>query len=62
MAKYVSLINWTDEGAKNAGDTVDRAEAAGELAAEMGGSFQAYWTMGSTTSSRSASSPTTRRP
>jgi len=46
MAKYVSLLNWTDEGAKSAGDTVDRAEAAQKLAASMGGSLQVYWTMG----------------
>jgi uncharacterized protein with GYD domain len=46
MATYISLINWTDEGAKNAKDTVDRAEAAEKLAADMGGSFQSYWTMG----------------
>ena len=46
MAKYISLLNWTDEGAKSAGDTVDRAEAAQKLAANMGGSLQVYWTMG----------------
>jgi uncharacterized protein with GYD domain len=46
MATYVSLLNWTDEGAKSAADTVDRAEAAKRLAASMGGSLQVYWTMG----------------
>ena len=46
MAKYISLLSWTDEGAKTAGDTVDRAEAAQKVAANMGGSLQVYWTMG----------------
>jgi uncharacterized protein with GYD domain len=46
MSKYISLVNWTDEGAKHIDGTVDRAEAAEKLAADMGGSFQVYWTMG----------------
>jgi len=46
MSTYVSLINWTDEGAKSASGTVDRAEAAQQLVAGMGGSLQIYWTMG----------------
>ena len=46
MARFISLLNWTDAGAKTAGDTVDRAEAAKKVAAEMGGSLEIYWTMG----------------
>jgi uncharacterized protein with GYD domain len=46
MSTYVSLINWTDEGAKTAASTVDRAEAAQKLAASSGGSMQILWTMG----------------
>ena len=46
MARFVSLLNWTDEGAKTASDTVARAEAAQKAAAEMGGSMEIYWTMG----------------
>jgi uncharacterized protein with GYD domain len=46
MSTYVSLINWTDEGAKTASNTVDRAEAAQKIVADMGGSLQIYWTMG----------------
>jgi uncharacterized protein with GYD domain len=46
MAAYVSLINWTEEGAKAASNTVDRAEAAQKVVADMGGSLQVYWTMG----------------
>ena len=33
-------------GAQTAADTVDRAEAAQKVAAEMGGSLEIYWTMG----------------
>jgi uncharacterized protein with GYD domain len=46
MAKFVSLINWTEQGAKAAGETVQRAEQAKALAASMGGSLEVYWTMG----------------
>lgn len=46
MARFVSLLNWTDQGAKTAADTVDRAEAAQKVAAQMGGSVEIYWTMG----------------
>ena len=46
MSTYVSLINWTDEGAKNAAATVDRADAARQMVADAGGSMQIYWTMG----------------
>ena len=46
MAKFVSLINWTDEGAKTASATVDRADAAKKIAADMGGSIEVLWTMG----------------
>lgn len=46
MAKFVSLINWTDQGAKTASDTVQRAEAAQKVAADMGGSLEVLWTMG----------------
>ena len=46
MSTYVSLINWTDEGVKAFKDTVDRAEAAQQLAGKFGGSFEIYWTTG----------------
>jgi uncharacterized protein with GYD domain len=46
MAKFISLINWTDQGAKTASESADRAEAAQKLAADMGGSMEIYWTMG----------------
>jgi uncharacterized protein with GYD domain len=46
MARFVSLINWTEQGAKDAASTVERADAAKKLAADMGGSLEVYWTMG----------------
>jgi uncharacterized protein with GYD domain len=46
MARFVSLLNWTDHWSKTATDTVNRAEAAQKVAAEMGGSLEIYWTMG----------------
>lgn len=47
MPSYVVLMNWTDQGAKSAADTVDRYEAArGELA-ERGVTIRdIYWTTG----------------
>jgi uncharacterized protein with GYD domain len=47
MPTYVSLINWTDQGIRNAKQTVDRATSAEELAQKYGGSFERlYWTVG----------------
>lgn len=48
MAKYVVLVNWTDQGVRNAKDTVKRARAARQAFESMGvtaGEF--YWTVGS---------------
>jgi uncharacterized protein with GYD domain len=46
MAKYINLLNWTDQGIKTFDGTIDRAEAARKLAADMGGSLEIYWTVG----------------
>jgi uncharacterized protein with GYD domain len=46
MAKYVSLLNWTEQGAKTYGETVARADAAKKVAADMGGSLEVLWTLG----------------
>jgi uncharacterized protein with GYD domain len=47
MANYIALINWTEQGVKAYGNTLDRAEAAAELARKLGGSLnQIFWTMG----------------
>ena len=37
MAKYVILLNWTDQGIKTAKDTVQRADQARQLAESLGG-------------------------
>jgi len=47
MPKYVSLINWTDQGVRNFKDTVDRYEAAQAAMGAGGVAFKdAYWTVG----------------
>jgi uncharacterized protein with GYD domain len=46
MATYISLINWTEQGIGAFRDTVDRAEAAQQLAGKFGGTFEIYWTIG----------------
>ena len=47
MARYIILINWTDQGIKGYKDTVRRAADATGMAGKMGGSFNVYWTLGS---------------
>jgi uncharacterized protein with GYD domain len=47
MPKYVTLINWTDQGVKNYKDAVDRYEAAQKAASAAGARLiDAYWTLG----------------
>jgi len=46
MAKYVSLLSWTEQGVKDFKGTIDRAESARKLAADMGGSLEIHWTVG----------------
>jgi uncharacterized protein with GYD domain len=47
MPTYVVLMNWTDQGAKTAGDTVNRYEAAKSDLAERGVTIKdVYWTIG----------------
>ena len=46
MPSYVSLLSWTEQGATSFKDTVDRAEAARKVAADMGGSIELHWTLG----------------
>jgi uncharacterized protein with GYD domain len=47
MAKFISLVNWTDQGVRNFKASLDRAKAAGELAEKMGGKLtDTYWTLG----------------
>jgi uncharacterized protein with GYD domain len=47
MATYVALINWTDQGIKNAKDTVQRAHAfRGDVERRGGKLLSIYWTQG----------------
>lgn len=47
MPTYVSLVNFTDQGIKNIKQTVERADAAGKLAGDMGGTLEhIFWTVG----------------
>lgn len=47
MATYVILINWTDQGIANAGNTLKRASEAAALIKQMGGKMtDVYWTIG----------------
>ncbi len=47
MAKYVILLNWTDQGIKTAKDTVQRADQARQLAESLGGHADLLlWTVG----------------
>jgi uncharacterized protein with GYD domain len=47
MATYISLINYTDQGIQTVKETIERANAAKQLAANMGGELrEVYWTLG----------------
>jgi uncharacterized protein with GYD domain len=47
VATFISLVNWTDQGIRNAKDTVQRYERSEELANKHGVSNeQIYWTVG----------------
>jgi uncharacterized protein with GYD domain len=47
MAHYVVLLNWTDQGAKAAKETVKRAAAARQAFEKAGAKLhQAFWTLG----------------
>ena len=47
MAKYVVLANWTDQGVKDARNTVERGTKFKELVGQMGGSVDVLlWVMG----------------
>jgi len=47
MAKYVFLINWTEQGIHEYQDTTKRAERAREWARSLGGDVKEfYWTLG----------------
>ena len=47
MAKYIGLMNWTDQGIRGAKDTVNRSKAARQAFEAMGVKIRdIYWTIG----------------
>jgi uncharacterized protein with GYD domain len=47
MPMYIGLINWTDQGVKNAKESVARGDAFKKMAADLGCEVQGiFWTMG----------------
>ena len=47
MARYIMLMNWTDQGIRNAKETVNRARAARQSLETLGvGLRDVYWTVG----------------
>jgi uncharacterized protein with GYD domain len=47
MAKYVVLMNWTEQGIRNVKDTVSRARAARQAFEAMGAKLtEVLWTVG----------------
>jgi uncharacterized protein with GYD domain len=47
MARYVILINWTNQGVQAAKDTTQRAEQAIQVIEQMGGRMETLlWTLG----------------
>jgi uncharacterized protein with GYD domain len=47
MPTYVVLMNWTDQGVRTAGETVQRRDQADALAEKHGARIeQVYWTVG----------------
>ncbi len=47
MATYIALGNFTDQGLRNAKDTVSRADAVREMARKFGVTVKdIYWTLG----------------
>jgi|SRR5918996_2843062 uncharacterized protein with GYD domain len=47
MPKFISLVNWTDQGVRNFKGSVDRAGAVGQLAEKLGGKMtDIFWTIG----------------
>ena len=47
MPTYVVLVNWTEQGVRNARQTVERTDHGGEIAEKHGlEQKHAYWTVG----------------
>lgn len=43
MAKYIVLLNWTDQGVRNVKDSPKRLDLAKELARKHGGEFKKFF-------------------
>ena len=47
MSTYIMLMSWTDQGAYDFQDTIQRADGAAEAFEGAGGALkESYWTMG----------------
>jgi uncharacterized protein with GYD domain len=47
MTTYIVLVDWTDQGIRNVGESPKRLDAARKMLADMGGTFRDIWmTMG----------------
>ena len=48
MARYIVLMDWTDQGIRTAKDSVERSQQARDAFQQMGVTIETiYWTMGS---------------
>jgi uncharacterized protein with GYD domain len=58
MARYVVLVDWTEQGVRAFKDSVDRFEAASTRVEALGGRFvDQYWTLGNHDSVAIADAP-----
>jgi uncharacterized protein with GYD domain len=47
MATYIVLLNWTEQGVAESGDSLNRAAAAATALRKLGGKMKnVWWTMG----------------
>jgi len=47
MAKYVVLVNWTDQGIRSVTDTTQRADQVRQMVEQLGGRMELLlWTLG----------------
>ena len=47
MAKYVVLVNWTEQGIRDVKQSVDRTQKVQEIAQQLGGRMETtLWTLG----------------
>jgi uncharacterized protein with GYD domain len=46
VGHYILLLNWTDQGIRNAKDSPKRADAFEKMVKKMGGDVSIYYTMG----------------